>query len=154
MWENDKYITTENGRHTHTHTHTDREGERERERESSTFVVDQAEHRSLVAELLALRAACDESAARQAGPQAGPPGRASGAKRFEMWVSLQVGKKGRGAYLAFVRSPQRVLLQVGLPEEAEQPPAFTGTQVFSARSAVLRRAGVMNGTTHHSFREW
>jgi len=72
-----------------------------------------------VAELLALRAACDESAARQAGPQAGPPGRASGAKRFEMWVSLQVG----------------------LPEEAEQPPAFTGTQVFSARSAVLRRAG-------------
>ncbi|EOD06811.1 hypothetical protein EMIHUDRAFT_106740 [Emiliania huxleyi CCMP1516] len=58
-----------------------------------------AEHRSLVAELLALRAACDESAARQAGPQAGPPGRASGAKRFEMWVSLQVGKKGRGGYL-------------------------------------------------------
>mmetsp|Transcript_39822 Transcript_39822/g.66038 ORF Transcript_39822/g.66038 Transcript_39822/m.66038 type:complete len:382 (+) Transcript_39822:1642-2787(+) len=49
------------------------------------------------------------------------PHKSSGGRRFELWVSLKVGFP---------------------PETAGVLPAFAGHQIFSARSAVLRRAGI------------
>jgi len=39
-----------------------------------------------------------------------------------------------------------VTLRVGLPEDAPSPPAFGGSQIYSARTAALRRAGGALGT--------
>jgi hypothetical protein len=80
-------------------------------------VVDRVygEHHALISELLAIKSSCASAAARP------PPRTPNGpsARRFEMWVTLEVGPA----------------------QNTDLEPPFNSSQVFSARSGVLRRAG-------------
>jgi len=101
-----------------------------------------APHRRLIAEMVAMRKCYDGSqantdeltedqkflradfqnraAASKRAPAPPPPTKVA-VRKFEMWISLKVG--------------------LGEPEEGAETTAFSGYQVFSARSAILKKAG-------------
>lgn len=83
-------------------------------------VVDRVsgEHQRLISELLSIQAAC--SAPSKPAPPTPTGAAAASRRRFEMWVTLQIGLAD---------------------DDPNHEPAFSGCQVFSARSGVLRRAG-------------
>lgn len=87
-------------------------------------VVDRytASHHAFVKEMLVILRAEDgvgEAGGVREGSLKAPNGASARLKRFEMWVTLRVG----------------------LPEGEVSPPAFQGSQVYSARTSALKRAG-------------